>query len=89
MSDRPNDAEGGDFEVGYGKPPLRTGKGQCLALIADTSLPGLRVVRELEIIIATRSACNMRLRQRNRVVRHGGPALEPGNPARVALSTPA
>jgi Family of unknown function (DUF5681) len=23
MSDRPND-EGGDFEVGYGKPPLRT-----------------------------------------------------------------
>jgi Family of unknown function (DUF5681) len=23
MSDRPNDAEGGDFEVGYGKPPVR------------------------------------------------------------------
>ena len=27
---------------------------ECLALIADTSLPGLRVVRELEIIIAQR-----------------------------------
>ena len=30
MSDRPNDSGGGDFEVGYGKPPLRTrfSKGQ-------------------------------------------------------------
>ena len=27
---------------------------ECLALIADTSLPGLRVVRELEIIVARR-----------------------------------
>jgi putative transposase len=27
---------------------------ECLALIADTSLPGLRVVRELEIIVAQR-----------------------------------
>src|SRR6185436_12358101 len=27
---------------------------ECLALIADTSLPGLRVVRELDIIIAQR-----------------------------------
>jgi len=27
---------------------------ECLALIADTSLPGLRVVRELEILIAQR-----------------------------------
>jgi putative transposase len=27
---------------------------ECLALIADTSLPGLRVVRELDIIIARR-----------------------------------
>jgi putative transposase len=27
---------------------------ECLALVADTSLPGLRVVRELEIIIAQR-----------------------------------
>jgi putative transposase len=27
---------------------------ECLALIADTSLPGLRVVRELEVIIAQR-----------------------------------
>ena len=27
---------------------------ECLALIADTSLPGLRVVRELEIVIARR-----------------------------------
>jgi hypothetical protein len=24
MSGRPNDSEGGDFEVGYGKPPLQT-----------------------------------------------------------------
>ena len=28
---------------------------ECLALIADTSLPGLRVVRELEAVIARRS----------------------------------
>jgi putative transposase len=27
---------------------------ECLALVADTSLPGLRVVRELETVIATR-----------------------------------
>jgi putative transposase len=27
---------------------------ECLALVADTSLPGLRVVRELEIIVARR-----------------------------------
>ena len=27
---------------------------ECLALIADTSLPGLRVVRELDIIVAQR-----------------------------------
>lgn len=27
---------------------------ECLALVADTSLPGLRVVRELEIIVAQR-----------------------------------
>lgn len=28
---------------------------ECLALVADTSLPGLRVVRELEVVIALRS----------------------------------
>ncbi len=27
---------------------------ECLALVADTSLPGLRVVRELEAIVARR-----------------------------------
>jgi putative transposase len=27
---------------------------ECLALVADTSLPGLRVVRELDVIIAWR-----------------------------------
>jgi putative transposase len=27
---------------------------ECLALVADTSLPGLRVVRELEVIVALR-----------------------------------
>jgi putative transposase len=27
---------------------------ECLALVADTSLPGLRVVRELDVLIATR-----------------------------------
>jgi putative transposase len=28
---------------------------ECLALVADTSLPGLRVVRELDVLIATRN----------------------------------
>jgi putative transposase len=32
---------------------------ECLALIADTSLPGLRVVRELEVIIAQRGRPEM------------------------------
>jgi putative transposase len=32
---------------------------ECLALVADTSLPGLRVVRELEIIVARRGRPTM------------------------------
>lgn len=32
---------------------------ECLALVADTSLPGLRVVRELEAIVAVRGRPSM------------------------------
>jgi putative transposase len=43
---------------------------ECLALVADTSLPGLRVVREL-----ARSAGDVRVRQRHRADRNGRAAL--------------
>ena len=53
---------------------------ECLALVADTSLPGLRVVRE-----ARGDRCrawpsgHVCLRQRHRTDRHGGAALVPGD----------
>ena len=36
-----------------------TSRGSCLALVADTSLPGLRVVRELDAIVAARGQPTM------------------------------
>jgi putative transposase len=46
---------------------------ECLALIADTSLPGLRVVRELETVVTLRGrARDVHLRQRHRADRPGG-----------------
>ena len=50
---------------------------ECLALVADTSLSGLRVVRELDALISPRPAGHDRLGQRHRADQHGGPALVP------------
>ena len=59
---------------------------ECLALVADTSLSGLRVARELDAVIASRGRPTMmRLRQRHRADQHGDPALVAGAPGRVAL----
>ncbi len=53
---------------------------ECLALVADTSLSGLRVVRELDALIArARPAGDVRLRQRHRADQHGDPALVAGD----------
>ena len=52
---------------------------ECLALVADTSLPGLRVARELDAVIVSRGRpAMMRLRQRHRAHQHGDPALVAG-----------
>ena len=59
---------------------------ECLALVADTSLSGLRVARELDAIIAQRGRpVDVRLRQRHRADQHGDPALVAGDADRVAL----
>src|ERR1039457_7089169 len=57
---------------------------ECLCLVADTSLSGMRVGRELDTIIAW-PAGNVRVRQWDRTHQHGDPALVPGQPRRVAL----
>jgi putative transposase len=45
---------------------------ECLALVADTSLPGLRVARELDAVIAVRGRPAMEyLRQRHRADQDG------------------
>ena len=55
---------------------------ECLALVADTSLSGARVARELDAVIAPRGqAEDVRLRQRHRAHQHGDPeagARRPG-----------
>ena len=59
---------------------------ECLALVADTSLPGLRVARELDAVIAiARSSGDDRFRQRHRADQHGDAALVAGATGRVAL----
>src|SRR4051794_14332014 len=70
---------------------------ECLGLIADTSLPGLRVVRELEALIALRgrplmcvsdngteftSMCMLRWAQENRIEWH---YIAPGRPTQNAF----
>lgn len=52
---------------------------ECLALVADTSLSGRRVVRELDTIHRSpRPAPDGGQRQWHRVHQHGEPALDPG-----------
>ena len=64
---------------------------ECLALVADTSLSGLRVVRELDAIIRRRGRPatipdQVRdLRQRHRADLDGGPAVVPADWRRMAL----
>ena len=62
---------------------------ECLALIADTSLSGLRVVRELDAIIALAwPTGHDRLRQRHRADLDGGLAMVPADRRRMALHRP-
>ena len=59
---------------------------ECLALVADTSLSGMRVARELDALIAMRGKpATVRQRQRHRTDQHGDPALVAGEPDRMAL----
>ena len=48
---------------------------ECLALVADTSLSGARVARELDALAAIRQAAHGGQRQRNRTHLNGRPAL--------------
>ena len=53
---------------------------ECLALVPDTSLPGLRVVRETRRLIASRGRPAMCVsRQRHRTDQHSDPALVAGD----------
>lgn len=58
---------------------------ECLALVADTSLSGLRVVRELDAIIRWRPTGHDRLRQRHGADLDGDPAMVPADWCRMAL----
>jgi transposase InsO family protein len=58
---------------------------ECVALVADTSLSGARVARELDRHRASQPAGHDRLRQRHRAYQHGDPAMVPGPPDRLAL----
>ena len=59
---------------------------ECLALVADTSLPGLRVARELDAIIAGRGRPAMCVSDNGtELTGMADPALVPGEPDRVAL----
>ncbi len=60
---------------------------ECLCLVADTSLSGARVARELTLLIARRMCASVALcqRQRHRADQHGDPALEPAEQDRLAL----
>ena len=59
---------------------------ECLALVADTSLSGVRVGRELDAVIARRGKPpDDRQRQRHRADQHGDPALVAGDADRMAL----
>jgi transposase InsO family protein len=59
---------------------------ECLALVADTSLSGLRLVRELDAVIRRRGpACHDRLRQRHGADLDSGPEVVPADRHRMAL----
>lgn len=59
---------------------------ECLALVADTSLPGLRVTRELDVIIGWRGRPAMCLSDNGtELTRNGRAALQPREADRVAL----
>ena len=70
---------------------------ECLALVADTSISGLRVTRELDKVIAVaRPPGHVRLGQRHRTDQHGDPAwsqqmriewhyIAPGKPTQNAF----
>ena len=58
---------------------------ECLALIPDTSLPGRRVARELDALIASRPTGDVRLRQRHRADWHGDFALVTRDEGGMAL----
>ena len=59
---------------------------ECLALVADTSLPGLRVVRELDALIIARGGPTMIVSdKRHGADQHGGPALVARAAGGVAL----
>jgi putative transposase len=57
---------------------------ECLALVADTSIPGLRVARELDRVVA-RPAGNDRFRQRDRADLQRNATLGRRAPGRLAL----
>ena len=62
---------------------------ECLCLIADTSLSGARLARELDSLIAqTGKAEDDRLGQRHGDDQYGRPHMVPGNTCRVALHRP-
>ena len=59
---------------------------ECLALVADTSLSGIRVARELDALIAARGKpAHGGQRQRDQTDQHGDPELVTGDPGRLAL----
>ncbi len=58
---------------------------ECLALVADSSLPGLRVARELDAVIAIRSCPAMIVLTRHRADQHDNATLVAGPRDRVAL----
>ena len=61
---------------------------ECLALVADTSLSGARVARELDAVIARRGrAEDVRFRQRHGADQHGDPELEPGRAASTGTTS--
>src|SRR5262245_27697379 len=58
---------------------------ECLALVADTSLPSLRIVRELDAIVAIRGGRYVRLGQWHCADQPRALALVAGDAGRVAL----
>ena len=64
-----------------------TARARCLALVADTSLSGARVARELDAMSSAGAAEEMRFRQRHGAHQHGDPEVEPGEPASTGTTS--